>query len=83
MIIGRQFAERFYSESDCDYNEYYDERLYSTGNDDLDELMEKAFCDGYEYAQREFARARQRKKNAKNAVGVVNDVVGGSMTNHH
>ena len=68
--------ERLYS----DYDEYYDEKLYSTGNDELDELMEKAFCDGYEYAQREFARARQRKKNAKKAVGVVNDVVEGNMT---
>jgi len=78
MIIGRQFAERLYSESY--YNEYYDERLYSTGNDELDELMERAFCEGYEYAQREFASARQRKKNAKNAVGIVNDAVSGNMT---
>jgi len=38
-----------------DYDEYYDEKLYSTGNEDLDELLERAFCEGYEYAQREFA----------------------------
>ena len=44
--------ERLYS----NYNEYYDEKLYSTGNDDLDELLEIAFCDGYEYAQREFGK---------------------------
>lgn len=37
-----------------DYDEYYDEKLYNTGNDDLDDLLERAFCDGYEYAQREF-----------------------------
>ena len=36
------------------YN-YEEERLYSTGNDELDELLERAFCEGYEYAQREFA----------------------------
>ena len=42
--------ERLYS----DYQE--EERLYSTGNDELDELMERAFCEGYEYAQREFAK---------------------------
>lgn len=38
-----------------DFNdEYYEERLYSTGNDDLDYLLEKAFCDGYEFYQKEF-----------------------------
>ena len=42
--------ERLYS----DYQE--EERLYSTGNDELDELMERAFCEGYEYAQREFGK---------------------------
>lgn len=33
-----------------------EEKLYSTGNDELDNLLEHAFCEGYEYAQREFAR---------------------------
>ena len=32
----------------------YEEKLYSTGDDYLDELLEKAFCEGYEYAQKEF-----------------------------
>jgi hypothetical protein len=51
MIIGRNFAEKLYSA-----NEYYEsERLYSTGDDYLDDLLEKAFCEGYEYAQKEFA----------------------------
>jgi len=36
------------------YSNDYEERLYSTGDDFLDDLLEKAFCDGYEYAQREF-----------------------------
>lgn len=45
MIIGRKLV-----------NEYYeDEKLYSTGDSDLDDLLERAFCEGYEYAQREFA----------------------------
>lgn len=39
--------------SDC--NEYEDTKLYSTGDSELDELLEKAFCEGYEYAQREYA----------------------------
>ena len=32
-----------------------EERLYSTGDVELDELLERAFCEGYEFAQREFA----------------------------
>lgn len=43
------------------YNEP-EERLYSTGNEDLDILMERAFCEGYEYAQREFAEKEEKKK---------------------
>ena len=39
MIIGRQLVERVYSEND--YTE-------------LEDLIERAFCEGYEYAQREF-----------------------------
>ena len=31
------------------------QKLYSTGDEELDDLLEKAFCEGYEYAQREFA----------------------------
>lgn len=46
MIIGRQLIE----------NQYESERLYSTGDLELDDLLEKAFCEGYEYAQREFAK---------------------------
>ena len=44
MITGRQLV-----------NEYYeDEKLYSTGDEDLDDLLERAFCEGYIYAQKEF-----------------------------
>lgn len=48
-------------------NKYYSEKLYSTGNDNLDSLLEKAFCDGYEYAQREFNEEdnKKEKKNKK------------------
>jgi len=49
MIIGRNFAESYYE----------DERLYSTGDCELDELLERAFCEGYEYAQREFAKSEE------------------------
>ena len=51
MITGYELIEKMYSEN---YDEYEDEKLYSTGDDYLDDLLEKAFCDGYEYAQREF-----------------------------
>ena len=39
-----------------------EERLYSTGNDELDELLERAFCEGYEYAQREFGNKENKAK---------------------
>ena len=38
MLIGKQFTEK----------------LYSTGDEMLDNLLERAFCEGYELAQREF-----------------------------
>ena len=42
-------------------NSYYEsEKLYSTGDSDLDDLLEKAFCDGYEYAQREFGNPQNK-----------------------
>ena len=53
MTIGRMFAD--------DYSNY-EERLYSTGSDELDEMLERAFCEGYEYAQREFAEEEESKK---------------------
>lgn len=43
-----------------------EERLYSTGNEDLDILMERAFCEGYEYAQREFAEKEEKGEKSKN-----------------
>lgn len=42
-----------------------EEKLYSTGNDELDELLERAFCEGYEYAQREFGRTGKTAQQAK------------------
>lgn len=52
---------RFYSISEDEG------RLYSTGNEDLDDLLEKAFSDGYVYAQKEFVSVRAQK-NAFNSV---------------
>lgn len=34
----------------------------------IEELIEKAFSDGYEYAQKEFASIRQLKKTVKNVI---------------
>ena len=48
MILGRDFINS------------QEEKLYSTGNEMLDNLLERAFCEGYELAQREFG-ARDRK----------------------
>ena len=49
MITGKRFTERLYSENQ-------EEKLYSTGDEMLDNLLERAFCEGYELAQKEFAR---------------------------
>lgn len=38
----------------------------------IDELIEKAFSDGYEYAQKEFASIRGQKKLMKKAIDLVN-----------
>lgn len=55
MLIGRGLVERSFSQ----YEE--EERLYSTGNDELDDLLERAFCDGYQYAQVEFAEKEDKE----------------------
>lgn len=72
----------------------YEERLYSTGSEYLDDLLERAFCDGYYYAQHEFAEEeeadkeeefnRQQKVLAKNALtlaggGLAYKYLGGSL----
>ena len=47
MIIGKQFAEK----------------LYSTGNEMLDNLLERAFCEGYELGQKEFGMRQEIDKD--------------------
>ena len=44
------------------FSDVEEEKLYSTGNDELDELLERAFCEGYEYAQKEFATKNERRQ---------------------
>ena len=61
MLIGRGLVERSFSQ----YEE--EERLYSTGNDELDDLLERAFCDGYQYAQVEFAEKEDKKDKEDSA----------------
>ncbi len=40
-------------------------KLYSTGNDELNKLLERAFCEGYEYAQKEFNSSASKQANNK------------------
>ena len=54
MLIGKQFTERLYSENQ-------EEKWYSTGDEMLDNLLERAFCEGYELAQREYAEEAEEK----------------------
>ena len=79
MMNGKEFAERLFSEIEDD-NEIQ-EKLYSTGNDELDDLLERAFCEGYEYAQKEFAKKDEGKKKhtgAKVAAGVAGTAAAGT-----
>ena len=55
MITGKRFTERLYSENQ-------EEKLYSTGDEMLDNLLERAFCEGYELAQREYAEEEKKIK---------------------
>ena len=55
MIIGKQFAEKLYSENQ-------EEKLYSTGDEMLDNLLERAFCEGYELGQKLFSDSKEKKK---------------------
>ena len=47
------------------YSDVQEEKLYSTGDSDLDNLLEKAFCEGYEYAQKEFNSKAQKAMRRK------------------
>lgn len=53
MIIGRKFAEKCFSQVD------ESEKLFSTGNEELDAILEEVYYsgieDGYDYAQKEFS----------------------------
>ena len=69
MITGKELAEKLYSEN------YEDERLYSTGDSDLDDLLERAFCEGYEYAQKEYTKLNE-------LVGKVKGKVQQAVTQH-
>ena len=53
MINGKEFAEKMFSDVNNDNTQ---EKLYSTGSEELDAMLEKAFSEGYEYAQKEFAK---------------------------
>ena len=51
MILGKDYI-----------NGHQEERLYSTGDEMLDNLLERAFCEGYELAQREYAEEEKKIK---------------------
>ena len=51
MILGKNYI-----------NGHQEEKLYSTGDEMLDNLLERAFCEGYELAQREYAEEEKKLK---------------------
>ena len=56
MITGKRFTENLYSENQ-------EEKLYSTGDEMLDNLLERAFCEGYELGQKEFGMRQEIDKD--------------------
>ena len=70
MITGKEFIKTF---SEVVEEE---EKLFSTGNEELDALLEKVYSegveDGYDYAQKEFSNSDERwtRRIAKNEKGL-------------
>ena len=64
-------------------NNYYeeDEKLFSTGNEELDNILEEVYysgiSDGYDYFQKEFAKKEKEKRSG--AEKVLNTAAGGSV----
>ena len=61
---------RLFSDPYDDWGYYEeDERLFSTGNDELDDILEEVYYsgleDGYDYFQREFAESEDEQKMSK------------------
>ena len=65
MIKGSEFVKLF-SEAE---GQEVEEKLFSTGNEELDELLEKVYSegvnDGYDYAQKEFAEVVEQREFSK------------------
>lgn len=47
------------------------QKLYSTGDEYLDELLEKAFCEGYELGQKEFTRGDYEGLNPQQQSNII------------
>ena len=67
MINGKEFAEKMFSDVNNDNNTQ--EKLYSTGSEELDAMLEKAFSEGYEAAQKEFAKKDEGKHTGAKIAG--------------
>jgi hypothetical protein len=63
MIKGKEFAEKYFSQTE------ESEKLFSTGDSELDSLLEEVYYsgieDGYDYAQKEFAYTQDDIDNLK------------------
>lgn len=66
MINGKEFAEKMFSDVNNDNTQ---EKLYSTGSEELDAMLEKAFSEGYETAQKEFAK-KDKDEDGENHRGL-------------
>lgn len=63
MITGRDLISSYYEE---------DEKLFSTGNEELDDILEEVYYsgleDGYDYAQKEFSSKLKLGTRMQNSI---------------
>ncbi len=75
MISGKDFAEKYFSQTE------ESEKLFSTGDSELDDLLQEVYYsgleDGYDYAQREFAEKESKDHTTEGAAGLAAAGVGG------
>ena len=76
LLQDENGEERYYSTNEFENfieNEENEEKLFSTGDDELDDLLEEVYYsgieDGYDYAQREYAQASQDIKDYRSRKG--------------
>lgn len=73
MITGKQLVESYQE----------DEKLFSTGDEELDDILEEVYYsgieDGYDYAQREFAEKKEKKEIDKTGAALTGSSIAAGL----